>query len=656
MHLSKISIRNFRQFGSEGVNVEFQPGVSILVGPNDSGKTAIIDAIRYVLTTRDQEYSVVQRNDFHVTAAGDTAKEIVITCEFSRLSVEDKANFVEYLSVDDESKHTLILQWKAIPKESGSRSWTQTTLTVGPDGEGTALDAVTRHLLACAYLKPLRDAEREMASGRNSRLSQVLANYPDISSGEEFDPEDIPQSEEEAKKLSLSGLSNYLRHLVNGHDGVDSASRNLNDDYLSQLSLVHDNLKAEINFVSGSNGITRLKQILERLELNFTGDTVSDTRGRYGLGSNNLLYMACELLLLSKDSGGFPLLLVEEPEAHLHPQRQLQLMQFLKEKSSGKDPIQVIVSTHSPVLASKAKVNNLIMVGHGKVFSLAEGKTKLSGSDYSFLERFLDATKSNLFFANSVVIVEGDAEELILPTIARLLGRDFTKYGVSIVNVGSTALRRYSRVFQRSDPKSQSMDVRVASLCDRDILPDEAVDILGLKLEVMTETGNRSQRKWRTESDPLFGSSPDEIAIAKDARLSRLTADDDQGVKSFPANHWTLEYDLALAGLGLEIYQAVCLAKADDRIHDDSKPSVTEESVIEVAMSSYKSTLEGKEVIERSVHIYKDFHDRKVSKAITAQYLAKILESKYSNDPETLASLLPKYVSDAIEYVTLGVE
>jgi len=78
--------------------------------------------------------------------------------------------------------------------------------------------------------------------------------------------------------------------------------------------------------------------------------------------------------------------------------------------------------------------------------------------------------------------------------------------------------------------------------------------------------------------------------------------------------------------------------------------------VIEVAMSSYKSTLEGKEVIERSVHIYKDFHDRKVSKAITAQYLAKILESKYSNDPETLASLLPKYVSDAIEYVTLGVE
>jgi putative ATP-dependent endonuclease of OLD family len=147
------------------------------------------------------------------------------------------------------------------------------------------------------------------------------------------------------------------------------------------------------------------------------------------------------------------LLLIEEPEAHLHTQRQLRVMRSLQGQAQEQG-IQIIVTTHSPNLASAIELDNMVMIRKGRAFSLAEGQTELEKSDYRFLERFLDVTKANLFFACGVMIVEGDAENILLPTLATLIGRDFTEHGVSIVNVGSVGLRRYARIFQRKDAQN----------------------------------------------------------------------------------------------------------------------------------------------------------------------------------------------------------
>ena len=91
-------------------------------------------------------------------------------------------------------------------------------------------------------------------------------------------------------------------------------------------------------------------------------------------------------------------------------------------------------------------------------------------------------TKANLFFARGVVIVEGDSENILLPTLARLIRRDFTECGVSVVNVGGGGLRRYSRIFQRKDTaKNGKISVPVATVTDMDVMPDCAPKILGLE-------------------------------------------------------------------------------------------------------------------------------------------------------------------------------
>ena len=105
MYLSKIVLKNFRQFSEdEPLEVEFQPGVVALAGPNDSGKTAIIDAIRYLLTTRDQEYSPYLVDDYYIDPEGKQTTKFTIDTVFDDLSEKDIVQYLEYLTYPLDSE------------------------------------------------------------------------------------------------------------------------------------------------------------------------------------------------------------------------------------------------------------------------------------------------------------------------------------------------------------------------------------------------------------------------------------------------------------------------------------------------------------------------------------------------------------------------
>ena len=474
MHISEIRIENFRLFGSgdRAFVLPLNPGLTALVGENDAGKTAVIDAIRLVLGTRDQDMLRVEPVDFHqATPGGVRTDQIVIQLTFRGLTRADRGAFAEFLTyemVEGKVETILIVSWvaKRNANESSSRRVLTPEWRTGAKGDGPLLDLGARSLLTATYLRPLRDAERAMSAGRGSRLSQILQHTKEIrDTGIGFDKKADPPPD--PRTLSVLGLGDYANHLLGESEGIKHARRRLNEEYLAPLSFANDTLMARIGVSGAQEDALRLRHLLEKLELALAASADDDSTHGRGLGSNNLLFMACELLLLAAESDGFPLLLIEEPEAHLHPQRQLRLMSFLQDQVKKVRPdgqqIQIVVTTHSPNLASDLRLDNLVLIERGRAFPLCEGRTQLSKADYRFLERFLDVTKANLFFARAVLVVEGDAENILLPVIARLLDRDFHHHGVSVVNVGGVGLGRYARIFMREDPaKDGIVNIAVA--------------------------------------------------------------------------------------------------------------------------------------------------------------------------------------------------
>lgn len=332
-------------------------------------------------------------------------------------------------------------------------------------------------------------------------------------------------------------------------------------------------------------------------------------------------------------------------------------MDFLTSASTGtiKDSprsVQVVLSTHSPNLASSIPLENLILLDGDNAYSLAKEETNLAASDYAFLERFLDVTKANLFFAHGVVVVEGDAEALLIPILARLLNKDLTEHGVSIVNVGGTGLRRFSRIFQRSESNAVPISVRVACLADMDVMPNCAPEILGLVTGDDDEKWTNPRRRWKATRD--LADEPDIVAERLAERRKRLQDSDGAPVRTFVSDHWTLEYDLAYCGLAEEVFIAATLAANDEPLRENRKNA---DDVTVEAKTAF-AELEKSAGNDRAVlcsHIYKVFKSGNTSKAVAAQYLASLLteeSAKKDFDREGFSSRLPRYIVDAIEYAT----
>ena len=224
--------------------------------------------------------------------------------------------------------------------------------------------------------------------------------------------------------MSLAGIFDLSNQLLAEHKVIKAVNKGIGDILNTELMLNNDAVKTQITVAGdGNTDEKKIYSLLEKLDLNIQKDSVSNY-ANVGLGTSNLMSMACEMLLNQDNNELSTFMLIEEPEAHIHAQRQLKLIQSMQKKGENQ---QVIMTTHSPLLASVVELNNLLLIQNRKAFSMREGETMLDSSDYKFLERYLDATKANLFFAKGVIIVEGPGEALLLPTLAQLLNRKFNR-------------------------------------------------------------------------------------------------------------------------------------------------------------------------------------------------------------------------------------
>ena len=582
MIISEIQLYNFRKFrsveGAPGLSITFHGGLNALIGENDSGKSAIIDAIKLVLLTQSNEYLRIVDEDFYTEE--QPVKEFRIDITLAEFTQNEAKNFVELLEFKKNGAKTdyyIHLHYRAW--REGTRIFTE--LRAGESGDGVVLDGRVRELLKCVYLRPLRDAEREMSSGRNSRISQILFNHPILKS----------KDGEEHRLIEILRTANAdIEKYFTVQDG---------NVILSTIreTLASFNERDTPSDAKLETSTIQLKSILESLSL-------SAAEVHPGLGELNLLFIAAELLLLQHDdNGGLRLALIEELEAHLHPQAQLRLIQYLQ-KEYNKSGVQIIISTHSPVLASKINLQNLILLKNGNGYDLSFGKTLLERGDYLFLQRFLDSSKANLFFAKGVIMVEGDAENLLIPVIADIIGLPLEKYGVSIVKVGSTAFLRYSRIFMRAD--KSTIDIPVAVVTDCDVKPKYVDGVFMEQLDRTTEVVTQKQLYYSNGS-----------------------------VKGFIAPRWTFEYCLALSCLCEEFHNAI---RYGMKVKNSDKYALTDKK-IEKADAEVAIQLEKWKSLPKAEYAYKlyeqmiDDNGKSGLKAIVAQCLAAILNWKIAEVP-----------------------
>ncbi|MGW3885475.1 ATP-dependent nuclease [Streptomyces sp. NPDC005055] len=622
MHLACLYAENFRIFGpaplrggdvDSRLQVEFGPATNVLVGENGSGKTAIIDAIRLCLQTTAGDYYRVTADDFHIGSNG-RADSFTLTCGFKDLTRQEQAVFLELLTTEEDGSSALYVTVRAQLIDPLRSSRVSLVTRTGPEGKGPTLDGTARELLKATYLRPLRDAEAELRSGRGSRLSQILAGYPAIQAQEESDFDKDADT-----ATTLVGILQRAEYHLSQNPAITAARDDINTSYLQKFAIGSDSLRGEI----GVSGDATLARALERLELRLFAGTREWSK--HGLGYSNALFMAAELLLLG-NSELAPLLLIEEPEAHLHPQLQTRIMDLLRERAGEADdspavPVQVICTTHSPNLASATPVEHLTLVSRGSTFSLAPGHTRLHTDDYAFLSRFLDVTKANLFFARGVAIVEGDAEAIFLPALAQAVGRSFNECGVSIVNVGSVGLFRYSRIFQRD---GAHMPVTVACIRDRDLVP------------VNTSKEMRGKLKSSAEM------TDQQIA----EHMKALSVEDSGNVRTFVSDHWTLEYDLAAASwtLATLMQQAVRSAVASKTNWPTADKLATLDSAAQHEVQQWKD--DGMSLADAALAIYEPLRLDRASKTIAAQHAARLLQSTPVEDKD-----LPPYLVAAFDHL-----
>jgi putative ATP-dependent endonuclease of OLD family len=401
MYLEKLELKNFRSCVE--LSIPLHEHLTVLVGENNGGKSNLLEALRLLThpsSGRIERYCEVE--DLSKAAAENTFQ---ISGTFAGLSPAQTGTLISWLFEDDGEKARLGLSAEV---DLGEQRVKRLSYWAGK--HDTPPEHGSREAIRHVYLPALRDAKYALASGNPTRKLALLRHLV---------PED--QRGELTEALKREGQ----------HDALDAIGAAVSKE-LGDLTLGVRAQAADLGFSENEQLIDIARDL--RFRLGDEGAPPKDI-SLSGLGFANLLYMATIVVELERArEADLTLFLVEEPEAHLHPHLQMSVLDFLQERArripsaapgepAGK--IQVIVASHSPNLTSWVSSENLIALrtvadeGVKRTGAVPLSKLPLDKKSRRKVDRYLDVTRASLLFGGRCVLVEGVAEALLLPVIAK---------------------------------------------------------------------------------------------------------------------------------------------------------------------------------------------------------------------------------------------
>ena len=493
MYVSSVSIKNFRNFSDPPFTMVLRP-FTLVIGENNIGKTNLLAALSLLFS---QEISVIQRrsleiDDINYLAVRTFKKQVAEECIKADDVLFPEVEIHATLSDIQDDQHSVVGDWysKADLSEASvtyrfalrgnfnREKWIEEQRQVirirmeqdEKENPGNGRDSqridYSRHvdfpigdyrhtiygggrpsneceswllqMLRVEILDALRDAERELVAGGEQRLLfRVLRQRGD------------------SQYTDVKRRIDELKIAID----IDPSLAEVKTEVQKLLSLVSLSTPGEDHSIGLQFVAPEAEEILKKIGMTYGANPI--TVARNGLGRNNLLYVALVLSQLAKSpnvSAGddayvcFRVVGIEEPEAHLHPHLQDHLARNIENiREEHSNSLQLILTSHSTHVATKLSLENTAVLFHRDSNGALAAHYVLNGIDpdkdkdaVRFLSLYLDATKSRMFFARRLILVEGIAEQVIIPILyEQNTGQSLESLGCTVINVNGVAFRHF---------------------------------------------------------------------------------------------------------------------------------------------------------------------------------------------------------------------